>query len=328
MSSTAAAATSNAVENLIIIGSGPAGWTAAIYAARANLKPLLFEGEQPGGQLTITTEVENYPGFPHGVMGPELMEHFAAQARHFETRVLSETITSVDFSQRPFKVSTGKKDYFAHAVILSSGASAKWLNIPGEEKATTGSTDKYGGRGVSACATCDGFFFKGKHVAVVGGGDTAMEEANFLTKMCAKVTVIHRREEFKASKIMLDRARANPKIEWKLNAAPVAVYGDGKVMQGLKLKDMRTGEVNDFPVTALFVAIGHQPNTAFLNGQLKTDATGYVVTTPGSTRTSVEGVFACGDVQDSIYRQAVTAAGTGCMAAIDAERWLAANGQH
>ena len=313
MSSTAAA-----VENVIIIGSGPAGWTAAIYAARANLRPMLFEGHEPGGQLTITTDVENYPGFPKGVMGPEMMELFKAQAERFETRVIAETVTSVDFSKRPFTLVAKGVTYKTEAVIVSSGASARWLGIPGEAKAP----GQYGGHGVSACATCDGFFFKNRKVAVVGGGDTAMEEANYLTKHAAKVTLIHRREEFRASKIMLDRAKANPKIEWLLNTAPVEVIGDGEVMKALKLKNLKSGEVTDVPYDGMFVAIGHTPNTAFLNGQLSVDAHGYVVTKPGTTRTNVRGVFACGDVQDSIYRQAVTAAGTGCMAAIDAERWL------
>ncbi len=311
------------VENVIIIGSGPAGWTAAIYAARANLRPLLFEGDLPGGQLMITTEVENYPGFPKGLQGPEMMDLFRAQAIRFETRVMSSLVDSVDLSHRPFKVTSAGKDYYAKALIISSGASARWLGIPGEAK----ETGQYGGHGVSACATCDGFFFKGKKVVVVGGGDTAMEEATFLTKHAAKVVLVHRREEFRASKIMLERARANPKIEWVLNTIPVEVYGDGHVMKGLKLKNTRTNEITDFPCDGMFVAIGHVPNTAFLKGQLKTDANGYVITKPGSTRTNRIGVFACGDVQDSVYRQAVTAAGTGCMAAIDAERWLS-HGEH
>jgi thioredoxin reductase (NADPH) len=311
------------VENIIIIGSGPAGWTAAIYAARANLRPLLFEGNTPGGQLTITTDVENYPGFPKGVLGPEMMDLFKAQAARFETRILSEHVTQVDFSQRPFTVTANGVKYRARAVIVSSGASAKWLDIPGEAMAP----GQYGGHGVSACATCDGFFFKNKKVAVVGGGDTAMEEANYLTKHASKVTVIHRREEFRASRIMLERARANPKIEWLLNTVPIEVLGDGHVMNALKLKNLKSGEVTQVAYDGLFVAIGHQPNTAFLDGQLKLDGLGYVQTRAGTTRTSVPGVFACGDVQDSIYRQAVTAAGTGCMAAIDAERWLS-HGEH
>lgn len=302
------------IENVIIIGSGPAGWTAAVYTARANLRPLLFEGEQPGGQLTITTEVENYPGFPKGMMGPELMDAFKAQAERFETRVVSDSVTSVDLSARPFKVVAGGKTYQAQSLIVSSGASAKWLDVPGEQTLM--------GRGVSGCATCDGFFFKNHHVVVVGGGDTAMEEANYLTKHAAKVTVIHRRDGLRASKIMEERARANPKIEWLWNTVITEVVGaDGKVT-GVRTKDVRTGAESLFACTGVFVAIGHSPNTAFLNGQLECDANGYVKVRPGSARTNVRGVFAAGDVMDSVYRQAVTAAGTGCMAAIEAERFL------
>jgi thioredoxin reductase (NADPH) len=307
------------VENVVIIGSGPAGWTAAVYAARANLHPVLFEGNQPGGQLTITTEVENYPGFPKGIMGPELMEHFKAQAERFETRVISEHVESVDFSSRPFKVVAAGKTHLARSVIVSSGASAKWLGVPGEQELM--------GRGVSGCATCDGFFFKNQHVIVAGGGDTAMEEANYLTKHAAKVTVIHRRDGLRASKIMGDRARANPKIDWLWNTIITEViHADGKV-SGVKIKNALTGTEGVFHATGLFVAIGHEPNTKFLGGQLHVDAAGYVKVRPGTTKTNVPGVFACGDVQDSVYRQAITAAGTGCMAAIEAERFVS-HGQH
>ena len=301
-------------ENLIIIGSGPAGWTAAVYAARANLKPMLFEGNQPGGQLTITTEVENYPGFPKGIMGPELMEQFKAQAERFETRIIPEHVSKVDLKSRPFRVVAGDKTYLANALIVSSGASAKWLDVPGEQELM--------GRGVSGCATCDGFFFKNHHVVVIGGGDTAMEEANYLTKHASKVTVIHRRDKLRASKIMEERARANPKIEWLWNTVVTEVLStDGKV-SGIKVKNLMTGTESPFHCTGVFVAIGHEPNTEFLEGQLAVDGNGYVKVRPGTTRTSVRGVFAAGDVMDSTYRQAVTAAGTGCMAAIEAERWL------
>ena len=307
------------VENVLIIGSGPAGWTAAIYAARANLRPVLFEGNQPGGQLTITTEVENYPGFPKGVLGPELMELFKAQAERFETRVIPEHVTHVDLSARPFKVVAGEKTWLGNALIISSGASAKWLGAKGEQE--------YMGRGVSGCATCDGFFFKNHHIVVVGGGDTAMEEANYLTKHAAKVTVIHRRDSLRASKIMEERARQNPKIEWMWNTVVTEVVGaEGKV-SGIKVKNALTGTESVFHCTGVFVAIGHEPNTAFLEGQLHTDDAGYVKVKPGTCRTNVRGVFAAGDVADSVYRQAVTAAGTGCMAAIEAERFLS-HGAH
>ena len=307
------------VENVLIIGSGPAGWTAAVYAARANLRPVLFEGNQPGGQLTITTEVENYPGFPKGVMGPELMELFKAQAERFETRVIPEHVTKVDLSSRPFKVVAGDKTWLGNSLIISSGASAKWLDVKGEQE--------FMGRGVSGCATCDGFFFKNHHVVVVGGGDTAMEEANYLTKHASKVTVIHRRDSLRASKIMEERARKNPKIEWLWNTVITEVVGaEGKV-SGARIKNVLTGSESLFHCTGIFVAIGHQPNTSFLEGQLHTDANGYVKVRPGTSKTNVRGVFAAGDVADSVYRQAITAAGTGCMAAIEAERFLS-HGAH
>jgi len=300
---------------VIIIGTGPAGYTAAIYAARADLKPLVFEGDQPGGQLTITTDVENYPGFSHGIMGPELMKEFREQAVRFGTEIRAETVTGVDFSGSPHKVLTSKGRYTGDTVIIASGARALLLDLPGEKKLM--------GYGVSACATCDGFFFRGKKIAIIGGGDSAMEEANFLTKFAEKVTVVHRRDTLRASKIMQKRALDNPKIEFMWNTTVVDVLGEPETgIKALRLKSAVDGKEWEWPIQGLFLAIGHMPNTEFLQGQVKMDENGYIVTVPGTTKTSVEGVFAAGDVQDHVYRQAVTAAGTGCMAAIEAERYL------
>lgn len=302
---------------VIIIGTGPAGYTAAIYAARADLRPVVFEGDQPGGQLTITTEVENYPGFSHGIMGPDLMQQFRAQAERFGTVILPETVGAVDFSAQPFKVFGTKDIYTGDTVIIASGARALLLDLPNERKMM--------GYGVSACATCDGFFFRGKKIAVVGGGDSAMEEANFLTKFADKVTIIHRRDTLRASKIMQKRAMDNPKIEFMWNATVIDVYGEPETgIKGLRLKSTVDDQEWDWETEGLFLGIGHKPNTEFLQGQVKTDENGYIVTVPGTTKTSVAGVFAAGDVQDHVYRQAITAAGTGCMAAIEAERYLEA----
>ena len=304
-------------ERLVIIGSGPAGYTAALYAARANLNPLLFEGLQPGGQLTITSEVENYPGFPEGILGPELMEKMKKQAERFGTRIEGTEVTRVDLSRRPFQLWVEDRLFTADAVIIATGASAKWLGIPSEKQ--------YQGRGVSACATCDGFFFRGVEVAVVGGGDTAMEEATFLTKYATKVHVVHRRDELRASKIMQDRARKNPKIELALSSVVDEILGDGKAVTGLRLKSTKDGKKRDLPLKGVFMGIGHEPNTRIFRGQLEMNEVGYIQVKAPSTATSVAGVFAAGDVADPTYRQAVSAAGSGCQAAIDAERWL---GEH
>lgn len=303
------------LHEVIIIGSGPAGYTAAIYAARAELKPLMFAGLQPGGQLMLTSDVENWPGEADGVLGPELMEKLKKQALRFGTDIRQEEIAKIDFSKRPFTVvTTSGEEHQAKAIIIATGASAKWLNVPGEKELQ--------GKGVSACATCDGFFFRGKEIAVIGGGDSAMEEATFLTRFATKVTLIHRSESFRASKIMLERAQKNPKIEFKMNTMVEEVLGTDQI-SGLRLKDAVTGEVSEFKTQGLFVAIGHAPNTSLFKDVLELDQKGYIVTKPGSTKTNIEGVFAAGDVADHYYRQAVTAAGTGCMAALDAERWLA-----
>jgi thioredoxin reductase (NADPH) len=305
-------------EKLVILGSGPAGYTAALYAARANLSPLLVEGMQPGGQLTITSEVENYPGFPDGILGPELMELMKKQAERFGTRTVLGEVGRVDFSRRPFQLWQDDRLLTADAVIVATGASAKWLNIPSEKK--------YQGRGVSACATCDGFFFRGVEVAVVGGGDTAIEEATFLTKYASKVHLVHRRDELRASKIMQDRARKNPKIELVLSAVVDEILGDGKAVTGARLKSTKDGRAWELPLKGVFMGIGHEPNTGIFKGQLDMNEVGYLTVKSPSTHTSVPGVFAAGDVSDPSYRQAVSAAGTGCMAAIDAERWLAEHG--
>jgi thioredoxin reductase (NADPH) len=306
---------------VVIIGSGPAGYTAAIYAARANLKPVLFSGLQPGGQLTITTDVENYPGFPKGVLGPEMMELFRAQAERFGTQVIDGVVTKVDLSKRPFHVVGEGRELSTQTVIIATGASAKWLDIPSERLLS--------GHGVSACATCDGFFFRNKEVGVVGGGDTAMEEALFLTKMASKVVIIHRRETFRASKVMLQRAQANAKIAWALNQEVVEVLGEKQSgVRGVRTRDTITGALRELPLGGLFIAIGHDPNTELFKGQLAMDEVGYLKVAAGTTRTSIPGVFAAGDAADPVYRQAVTAAGTGCMAAIDAERFISSGGAH
>lgn len=302
-------------EKLIIIGSGPAGYTAAVYAARAELTPLLFEGLEPGGQLMWTTDVENFPGFPKGILGPELMQTFRAQAERFGTRLKSGMVTAVDFSARPFKVTAEKETYTADAVIISTGASAIWLNVPGEKE--------YKARGVSACATCDGFFFKWKDILVVGGGDAAMEEANFLTKFANTVRVLVRSDKLRASKIMQDRAEKNPKISFVWNTEVKEVLGDGTRMTGVKISNSKTNEMSELKADGLFMAIGHKPNTELFQGQIDLDKKGYMVVKAGSTETNVPGVFAAGDVADWKYRQAITAAGTGCMAALDAEKFLA-----
>jgi thioredoxin reductase (NADPH) len=301
-------------ESVLIIGSGPAGLTAAVYAARADLKPLMVEGMAAGGQLMLTTDVENYPGFPDGIMGPELMEQFRKQAERFGTRLVTADVTRVDLSSRPFKVWVDADEYESDSIIISTGASASWLGLPNEERLR--------GHGVSACATCDGFFFRDVEVAVVGGGDSAMEEALFLSKFASKVTIIHRRDEFRASKIMINRVLEHDKIEVLWNTVVEDVLGESQV-EGLTLRDVETDAVTDFKTGGLFLAIGHKPNTDLFREQLELDDVGYIVYPGSGTMTSVEGVFAAGDVADHTYRQAITAAGSGCMAAIDAERWLA-----
>lgn len=313
------------VHNVIIIGSGPAGLTAAIYAARANLHPLCIEGFQvggiAGGQLMITTTVENYPGFPEGITGPELMAKWREQAAKFGTEFVSADVDHVDFSKRPFVVRADETTYEAHALILATGAKAKWLGLESEHELEN--------HGVSACATCDGFFFKGQDVCIVGGGDTAMEEALYLAGLCASVTLIHRRQEFRASKIMADRVRNHPKIKLMLDSVVTEVLDvSQKKVTGLRVKNLVSGEEQVVATKGLFVAIGHQPNTSLVKGVLELDENEYIRTVPGTTRTSLEGVWACGDVQDHVYRQAVTAAGSGCQAAIEVERWLGAKGLH
>jgi thioredoxin reductase (NADPH) len=314
---------------IIIIGTGPAGYTAAIYASRANLAPLVFEGTQPGGQLTITTDVENFPGFREGIMGPALMDDMRAQAERFGTEIRPETVIQADLKATPKTVTTDQGTYTCDALIIATGASAKWMGIRKDEELSRS------GGGVSACATCDGFFFRGKEIAVVGGGDTALEEADFLTKFASKVTLIHRRDKLRASKAMQERIFRNPKITMKWNATVEDILTKGQNLPTgetiqkiatLVLKDTVTGGSEELPVEGLFVAIGHQPNTALFQGQLPMDDAGYLKVEAGSSRTPLPGVFACGDVQDHLYRQAITAAGSGCMAAIDAERWLAESG--
>ena len=310
-------ASNNASHRLVILGSGPAGLTAALYSARANLAPLLIEGAAPGGQLTITTEVENYPGFEHGVQGPEMMEIFRRQAQRFGTRFVSGEVTAANLRAHPFELTADGAPIRAEALIVATGATAKLLNIESERRLM--------GYGVSACATCDGAFFKDKEAVVVGGGDTAMEEATFLTRFCSKVTIVHRRDTLRASKIMAERAARNPKIAFIWDSGVEEIFGEPKTgVSGVRLRNLKTGATTDFRTDAVFMAIGHQPNTAIFQGQLEMDEIGYLKVQPGSTRTNLEGVFAAGDVADRVYRQAITAAGAGCMAALDAERWLEA----
>ena len=308
---------SETFENIrcLIIGSGPAGYTAAIYAARADLKPVIYQGMQPGGQLTITTEVDNFPGYPEGIQGPVMMEELKKQAERFGTQVRFGVVTEVDFSKRPFIIKADEgKTILAETVIISTGASAKWLGLESEKK--------FMGQGVSGCATCDGFFYRGQDVAIVGGGDTAAEEATYLAKLCKKVYMIHRRDELRASKAMQRKVFETANIEMVWNSIPEEVLGDNSGVTGLRVRNMKTGEARNLDITGFFVAIGHKPNTEIFKGNIDLDEMDYIKTVPGSTRTSVEGVFAAGDVQDHYYRQAITAAGTGCMAAIEAERFL------
>ncbi|MGO4109542.1 thioredoxin-disulfide reductase [Paenibacillus sp. YAF4_2] len=301
----------------VIIGTGPAGLTAAIYLARANMEPLVIEGWQPGGQLTTTTEIENFPGFPEGILGSELMSNMRKQAQRFGATFRNGSVKSVDFSKRPYTLDVeGIGEIQAESVIISTGASAKYLGIPGEQENI--------GRGVSTCATCDGFFFRNKKLIIVGGGDSAMEEAVFLTRFASEVTIVNRRDELRASKIMQDRARANEKINWNLNKTPLEVVPGEMGLKGLKVRNNATGEEEFVEADGLFVTIGHTPNTKFLGGQIDTDEQGYIIVKPGTSETNIPGVFACGDVQDRQYRQAITAAGSGCMAALDAERFLEA----
>ncbi len=304
---------------VVILGSGPAGLTAALYTARANLAPIVIAGSQPGGQLTITTEVENYPGFEHGIQGPEMMEVFRRQAERFGTKVIDDEVTAADLGKRPFELMVGKRLIRTRSLIIATGASAKLLGLPSEKRLM--------GFGVSACATCDGFFFKDKEALVVGGGDTAMEEATFLTKFCRKVTIVHRRDQLRASKIMQDRALKNAKIGFIWDSTIDEIYGqpDKTGVTGARLRNIKTGATTDVKTDAVFMAIGHKPNTELFKGRLEMDETGYLIVKPGATYTNIEGVFAAGDVADHVYRQAITAAGTGCMAAIDAERWLEAH---
>jgi thioredoxin reductase (NADPH) len=306
------------VQNVVIIGSGPAGLTAAIYAARAELKPVVIAGHNPGGQLMQTTEVENFPGFPEGIMGPELMSHMMNQATHFGATIMQEVVTEVDFQNKPFTLKTDKNEYKAKTVIIAMGADANWLNLPNEQRLR--------GKGVTACATCDGFFFRDKEVIVAGGGDSAMEEATFLTKFASKVTIVHRRDEFRASKAMIARAKADPKIAFMFNSQIIDVLGQDKV-EGIRVKSTVTDEETDVKTDGLFLAIGHTPNTKLLQGQIDLDEKGYVVVR-NNTLTNIEGVFVAGDINDHRYRQAVTAAGMGCMAALDAEKYLSEKETH
>lgn len=301
--------------DVVIIGTGPAGLTAAIYASRANLKPLVIDGDQPGGQLMITSEIENYPGFPEGINGPEMMGKFRDQAARFGAEFVHGSVSEVDLSRSPFCIYlNGECEILTKTLIIATGANAKWLGLPSEEK--------YRGRGVSACATCDGFFFKDSNVYVIGGGDTAMEEAFFLTRFASKVTVVHRREEFRASRIMSLRVEKNPKINLELNQVVDEILGDGQKVTGIRLKNVKTGELSEHSCDGVFIAIGHAPNSKIFERQLDIDEYGYIETAKTSTETNVQGVFACGDVQDYTYRQAITAAGSGCMAALDAEKYL------